>query len=171
MWQMFRCRRSTRSQAAPTFATLIILVALAGSAQAAIEFADVTGGRLKGAVTNGIASFKGVPFAAPPIGALRWKAPQPVIPWSATRNANTFAPACVQPWKEWMRAGISGDCLFLNVWTAAATLKERRPVMVWIHDGSLTEGASWEDFSNGSKLAPEGACVVALGSASPAHFI
>jgi para-nitrobenzyl esterase len=65
---------------------------------AAFEFADVTGGRLKGEVAQGIALFKGVPFAAPPIRTLRWKAPQPVIPWSGTGEAKTFAPACVQPW-------------------------------------------------------------------------
>ena len=85
----------------PSLASLVILLALAGWARAAIEHADVTGGRLKGEVADGIASFKGVPFAAPPVGALRWKAPQPVLAWSRTRNANTFAPACV----VWIHGG------------------------------------------------------------------
>ena len=99
-----------------SLASIVILSAVVGSARAAIESADVTGGRLKGEVTNGIASFKGVPFAAPPVGALRWRAPQPVVEWSGTRNANTLAPACAQPWYEWMKemkVAINEDCLYL----------------------------------------------------------
>jgi hypothetical protein len=75
------------------------------------------------------------------------------------RKADIFAPACIQPW-----AGnpdpslVSEDCLYLNVWTAAATAKVRRPVMVWIRGGGLTGGMSWEHLSYGTKLAPE--CVV-----------
>ena len=130
-----------------SLASIVILSAVVGSARAAIESADVTGGRLKGEVTNGIASFKGVPFAAPPVGALRWRAPQPVVEWSGTRNANTLAPACAQPWYEWMKemkVAINEDCLYLDLWTAAATRKERRPVMVYIHGGGLEEGGSWQ---------------------------
>jgi para-nitrobenzyl esterase len=138
-----------------------MLIAIVGSAGAAAEFTDVTGGRLKGEVANGIASFKGVPFAAPPVGALRWKAPQSVIAWSGTRNANVFAPACIQPWSG-DSAPISEDCLYLNVWTAAAAPKERRPVMVWIHGGGFKGGMSWEPLSNGSKLAAEGVVLVTI---------
>ncbi|HEY0745461.1 MAG TPA: carboxylesterase family protein [Steroidobacteraceae bacterium] len=151
-----------RYRTAILLAPLVILAILAGSARAAIEFVDVTGGRLKGEVTNGIASFTGVPFAAPPIGSLRWKAPQAMVAWHGTRNANTLAPACAQPWYEWMRVRISEDCLYLDVWTAAATRKERRPVMVWIHGGGLTQGGSWESVSNGAKLAPEGVVLVSI---------
>jgi para-nitrobenzyl esterase len=140
---------------------LIVLFSVAGQVHAAIEFADVTGGRLKGEIERGIATFKGVPFAAPPVGALRWKAPQPVVAWNATRKANTFAPGCVQPWDA-EPGRISEDCLYLNVWTAAATSKERRPVMVWIHGGGFTSGMSWEALSSGSKLAPQGIVLVTI---------
>jgi para-nitrobenzyl esterase len=94
---------------------------MAGPAQAAIQFVDVTGGRVKGEVANGIATFNGVPFAAPPVGALRWKAPQPVVAWSGIRNANSLAPSCTLPWYDWMKdlkATICEDCLYLDVWTA-----------------------------------------------------
>jgi len=132
--------------------TLVILFAMAGSARGAIEYADVTGGRLRGEVGSELASFKGVPFAAPPVGALRWKAPQPVVGWSGTRNANTFAPACVQPWSGDL-SRISEDCLYLNVWTAAMSSKERRPVMVWIHGGGLTNGMCEDTCGNRNRVS------------------
>jgi len=73
-------------------------IAAANSSLAAIEYATITGGRVQGEVKDGLASFKGLPFAAPPVGALRWKIPQPVIDWSGVRKSDTFAPACIQPW-------------------------------------------------------------------------
>src|ERR1700735_976151 len=149
----------------PGLAILFVFfcVAAANSSLAAIEYANITGGRVQGEVKDGLASFKGLPFAAPPVGALRWRIPQPVIAWSGVRKADTFAPACIQPW-----AGnpsprqLREDCLYLNVWTAAATAKERRPVMVWIHGGGLTNGMSWENLSYGTKLAPEGVVLVTI---------
>jgi para-nitrobenzyl esterase len=147
----------------PLLAMMVILCAgTAGSAHAAIEYAKVTGGRLKGEVKDGVASFKGVPFAAPPIGALRWRVPQPVVAWSGTRKADAFAPACIQPWGDNPNRRPSEDCLYLNVWTAAVTARERRPVMVWIHGGGLTNGMSWENLSHGTKLAPEGVVLVTI---------
>jgi para-nitrobenzyl esterase len=142
---------------------LIICVAASNSARAAIEYANITGGRIQGEVQDGLASFKGLPFAAPPVGALRWRVPQPVVRWSGVRKADTFARACIQPWannSELKRP--SEDCLYLNVWTAAATANERRPVMVWIHGGGLTNGMSWENLSYGTKLAPEGVVLVTI---------
>src|SRR3984885_16252798 len=147
----------------PAILFVFFCVAAANSSLAAIEYANITGGRVQGEVKDGLASFKGLPFAAPPVGALRWRVPQPVIAWSGVRKADTFAPACIQPW-----AGnpsphqLREDCLYLNVWTAAATAKERRPVMVWIHGGGLTNGMSWQDLSYGTKLAPEGALLVTI---------
>jgi para-nitrobenzyl esterase len=135
----------------------------ANSSLAAIEYANITGGRVQGEVKDGLASFKGLPFAAPPVGALRWKVPQPVIAWSGVRKANTFAPACIQPWAGNPDPTLPNeDCLYLNVWTAAATAKERRPVMVWIHGGGLSGGMSWERLSYGTKLAPEGVVLVTI---------
>jgi para-nitrobenzyl esterase len=141
----------------------LVCIGAANSSLAAIEYADVTGGRVKGEVHDGLASFKGLPFAAPPVGALRWRVPQPVVAWSGVRKADTFAPACIQPWAGNSNPSLtSEDCLYLNVWTAAVTAKERRPVMVWIHGGGLTNGMSWETLSHGTKLAPEGVVLVTI---------
>jgi para-nitrobenzyl esterase len=129
---------------------------------AAIEYADIAGGRVQGEVEAGLASFKGLPFAAPPLAGLRWRAPQPVVAWSGVRKADTFARACIQPWGDGPEPKPSEDCLYLNVWTAAATAKERRPVMVWIHGGGWSHGMSWQDLSYGTKLAPEGAVLVTI---------
>src|SRR5690349_21951699 len=99
---------------------------------------DVTGGSVAGTESHGIVSFKGIPFAAPPVGELRWKAPQPVAPWSGVRKADVFAPQCMQtPYPAgspyaMAPAAVSEDCLYLNVWTALA-VGAKRPVMVWIH--------------------------------------
>jgi para-nitrobenzyl esterase len=148
----------------PWLAIMVIFCAgAANPVHAAIEYAEVTGGRVQGEVHDGLASFKGLPFASPPVGALRWRVPQPVVAWSGVRKADTFAPACIQPWADNPNPNqLSEDCLYLNVWTAAVTAKERRPVMVWIHGGGLTGGMSWETLSHGTKLAPEGVVLVTI---------
>jgi para-nitrobenzyl esterase len=148
----------------PRLAIMIVFcVAAANSARAAIEYANITGGRVQGEVKDGLASFKGLPFAAPPVGALRWRVPRAVVAWSGVRKADTFARACIQPWAGNPEPNLpSEDCLYLNVWTAAATAKERRPVMVWIHGGGLTNGMSWQNLSYGTKLAPEGVVLVTI---------
>jgi para-nitrobenzyl esterase len=142
-------------------AALSLLALSAGVAHAAIDYADVTGGRLKGVLEKDVAVFKGIPFAAPPVGALRWKVPQPVIPWRAVREANAFARPCAQTWFEQPNP-TREDCLYLNVWTAAASSQERRPVMVWIHGGGLTNGWSWQYLAQGDRLAKEGVVVVTI---------
>ena len=144
---------------------ILFILSAAGSyrAHAAIEYASITGGRVQGEVKDGLASFKGLPFAAPPVGPLRWRVPKPVVAWRGLRKADTFARACIQPWAGNPEPNLpSEDCLYLNVWTAAATPKERRPVMVWIHGGGLTNGMSWQNLSYGTKLAPEGAVLVTV---------
>src|ERR1700722_10866198 len=149
----------------PGLAILFVFfcVAAANSSLAAIEYANITGGRVQGEVKDGLASFKGLPFAAPPVGALRWRIPQPVIAWSGVRKADTFAPACIQPW-----AGnpsphqLREDCLYLNVWTAASAAKERRPVMVWIHGGGYTRGTGATPTYDGGVLAGKGVVVVTI---------
>ena len=148
----------------PRLATMMIFcVAATSSARAAIEYANITGGRVQGEVKDGLATFKGLPFAAPPVSALRWRVPQPVVAWRGVRKADSFARACIQPWGDDPDPNLtSEDCLYLNVWTAAATAQERRPVMVWIHGGGLTNGMSWQNLSYGTKLAPEGAVLVTI---------
>src|SRR5262245_19096250 len=86
--------------------------------------ADVEGGRIEGVSDGPLTVYKGVPFAAPPVGALRWRTPQPVVPWTGTRRADRFAPACMQRGVSMpgeTPPEISEDCLYLNVWTPAAS--------------------------------------------------
>ena len=145
------------------FTVLVFAAVLCGPVRAGSEYADVTGGRIMGEVVENVAVFKGIPFAAPPVGALRWQTPQPVIAWTGVRAATTFAPACMQqPWYPTAPSQPSEDCLYLNVWTAAPSSKERRPVIVWIHGGGLTQGMSWERLSYGNKLAQEGVVLVSI---------
>jgi para-nitrobenzyl esterase len=125
----------------------------------------VTGGEVRGIVKDGVATFKGIPFAAPPVGELRWKAPQPVKPWDGVRDAYEFAPAPMQPA---MLAKVSGgvelseDCLYLNVWTGAKSPDERRPVMVSIYGGGFTSGATSIPFLDGTALAKKGVVMVSI---------
>jgi len=112
--------------------------------------------------------FKGIPYAAPPIGDLRWKAPQPPASWDAARGAKAFSPTCYQqPYPEGSiyrtaPQPMSEDCLYLNVWTAARSASERRPVMVWIHGGALTRGAGSTPVYDGESLAIKGVVVVTI---------
>jgi len=128
----------------------LALAALPSPTPAALDTVSVDGGRISGTVANGVRVFKGIPFAAPPVGELRWTTPQPVVPWTGVRVADTFGPACLQePFPEgspYAGTGVtkdnpgSEDCLYLNVWSAAAA-GGKRPVMVWIHGGGWTRGS------------------------------
>lgn len=122
----------------------------------------VTGGEVRGVVKDGIASFKGIPFAAPPVGELRWRAPQPVVSWDGVREADQFGPP---PMQSALLALVSGakpseDCLYLNVWTGAKDAGERRPVMVWIYGGAFNGGWSGDAVSDGTNLAKKGVVLV-----------
>jgi Carboxylesterase type B len=143
-------------------ALLLVARMVGNTALASIESAAVTGGTVQGQVVDGLAVFKGIPFAAPPVGDLRWQVPKPVIPWQGIRGAREFAPACMQSWIPADQLQPSEDCLYLNVWTAATSSIERRPVIVWIHGGGLVGGMSWEKVSDGTNLAREGAVVVTI---------
>src|SRR5689334_16048062 len=107
--------------------------------------------------------FKGIPFAAPPVGDLRWRAPKPAAKWEGVRNAAEFGSTCMQRGAATpttangpVRA-MSEDCLYLNVYTAAGSANDKRPVMVWIHGGSLTSGAG--SIYNGEELTKKGVVV------------
>src|SRR4051794_32254098 len=139
---------------------------------AALTTVRVTAGQLAGtAITSDIAVFKGVPFAAPPVGDLRWRAPQPAAAWPGVRKADAYAANCVQnivdtrkPWThEFMAHGaISEDCLYLNVWTPAKAASERHPVLVFIHGGANTEGSGSVPVYDGTGLASKGLVVVTI---------
>ena len=130
-----------------TFRILLLSLAIV-SALAADAPADpvvsVTGGQIRGRITSdGGAAFKGIPFARPPIGDLRWREPQPVEPWTGIRDASTFQPACTQLSEGWNIADVptsTEDCLYLNVATPEWPPKTPHAVMFWIHGGSNLSG-------------------------------
>ncbi len=116
-------------------------------------------------------AFKGIPFAAPPVGDLRWRAPQPVKAWQGVRKADHFGDSCVQnivaelkPWTyEFMtHTEVSEDCLFLNVWTGAKSAGEKRPVYVYIYGGANTSGSGAVPVYDGEGLAKKGIVVVTV---------
>src|SRR5688500_15628645 len=147
-------------------AAAMVQALLAATTHAQVRDAAVSGGRVSGVVTNGIAAFKGIPFAAPPVGDLRWKSPQPVPAWTGVRAVTSFAPGCVQDVSLAKLFGapdaVSEDCLYLNVWTPAKAGSERLPVMVWIYGGSFTSGMTSIPAYDGAPLAEKGVVLVSV---------
>src|SRR5215471_6732302 len=145
---------------------LMLTVAIGSPVAAQITTATVAGGKLMGVEHDGIVSFKGVPFAAPPVGALRWKAPQPLKPWAGTKTADTFAPACMQDVSMaafmQVQPNFSEDCLYLNVWTPAKSANEKRAVMVWIYGGGFAGGMTNVPTYDGTNLARKGVVMVSV---------
>jgi para-nitrobenzyl esterase len=134
-------------------------------AVAQIGTVSVTGGRIEGVTADGVTSFKGVPFAAAPVGNLRWRVAQPVAPWTGVRKADHFGPECMQA--SFNRPGAppvlaSEDCLYLNVWTAAKSADEHLPVMVWIYGGSFMGGSGSQPAYDGTHFAQKGVVLVNL---------
>jgi para-nitrobenzyl esterase len=120
----------------------------------------VDGGWIKGYVDNDLTVFKGVPFAAPPVGELRWKAPQPVVKWEGVKQTTAFAPAPMQGGNP--PSGKSEDCLYLNVWSPAKSASDKIPVLVWIYGGGFSFGSSSEPVSYGEALARKGVVLVSI---------
>jgi para-nitrobenzyl esterase len=155
-------------------AAAICLTILAGSVSA--QIADPV--RTESGLLSGVAGsnpsvrvFKGIPFAAPPVGELRWRPPQPVSSWEGVRKADHFGPSAMQantgPFGPWTKEFIFGnevseDCLYLNVWTAAKTATAKQPVLVYIHGGAFTGGSGEVAVYNGEELARKGLVVVTL---------
>lgn len=118
-------------------------------------------GQITGKTDGEVCSFLGIPYAAPPVGELRWKPPHEVAPWTQVKSCTEFGPACPQP-KQKDDSGYSEDCLYLNVWTPAKEAAEPLPVMVWIHGGAFNFGSSSQPEYNGRNLANKGVVVVTI---------
>jgi para-nitrobenzyl esterase len=107
--------------------------------------------------------FKGIPYAAPPVGELRWRPPQPPSPWSGVRSAQTFGADPPQAPSTRTRAGrMDEDCLTLNIWTAARDANEKRPVMVWLYGGSYVSGSASDPRCDGESFARKGVVLVTV---------
>ena len=119
-------------------------------------------GAVRGKAVPAGDEFLGIPYAAPPVGALRWQPPRPPAPWPGTRAATSYAPHCPQPSGSFGLASTSEDCLYLNVFTPAENKAQGRhlPVMVWVHGGSLRTGES--DDYNPAGLVRHGVVVVTI---------
>ena len=122
-------------------------------------------GTISGVREGELNVYKGAPFAAPPVGDLRWRAPAPVASWVGTRKANAFAPACMQDGVS-MRGEtppvVSEDCLYLNIWTPAKSAQEHIPVIVWIYGGGYINGSASMPLYWGERLAHKGVIVVTI---------
>jgi len=118
-------------------------------------------GLLQGISENGLTIYKGVPFAMPPVGQLRWRAPQPAAKWDGVRRADEFAPEPIQGGSN-PASKKSEDCLYLNVWTPAKSPADKLPVLVWIYGGAFNFGGTAEPTYNGEKLAKKGVILVSI---------
>lgn len=146
---------------------LLMTVLLAGVFSqvtvAQIETVRVTGGTVQGVVSNGLSVFKGIPFAAPPVGDRRWRAPAPVQPWKGVKKADAFALACMQPENsQGNTAPVGEDCLYLNVWTPAEKAGANIPVLVWIHGGGFSGGSTSIPMYDGTGFAEKGLVFVSI---------
>lgn len=126
----------------------------------------VTNGILEGVNESGVIIFKGIPYAQPPVGQLRWKEPQPVTNWKGIRKANMFSPRAMQRYiysdMKFRSNGISEDCLYLNIWTPAKTSNNRLPVLVYFYGGGFKAGDGSEYRYDGESMARKGIVVITV---------
>jgi len=117
-------------------------------------------GLVQGRSEYGLTVYRGIPFAAPPVGDLRWRAPLPAAKWDGVRSAVKFAPTAIQG--SGSGPGMSEDCLYLNVWTPTKSTNDHIPVLVWIYGGGFVGGSASDSTSTGEKLAQKGVVVVTI---------
>jgi para-nitrobenzyl esterase len=140
-------------------ASCLAVLVQAGHAAQPTKPVKVTGGEIVGSDDGTLKTYLGVPFAAPPVGNFRWRAPQPVAPWKGVKETRSFSPACAQT-ATWLPNPKSEDCLYLNVW--APENAKNLPVMVWIHGGGYYGGTAAQPVFDGANLAKRGVIVVTL---------
>jgi len=144
------------------FALIAAILPVAALADALVE---TPAGKLRGEAIGALNVFKGIPYALPPVGGLRWRPPVAMSPWTGVRDAAQFSAACMHPKPQPSiyadeLAAVSEDCLSLNVWAKQGARNE--PVLVWIHGGALTSGSSSERMYDGAKLAARGMVLVSI---------
>ncbi len=135
----------------------LALFAISGASEA--QLVTTANGSLRGSSEHGVEVFKGVPFAAPPVGALRWRPPQPPASWTGERDATRFGPDCMRPASDRAHQP-SEDCLTLNIWRPAGATG-KRPVLVWIHGGAFVSGSNVPAEASGAAFARDGLVFVA----------
>jgi para-nitrobenzyl esterase len=150
------------------FTIALLLAAILAGGASAQERVKTANGNVEGTLeqSSGIRSFKGIPFAEPPVGDLRWKPPQPVKAWTGVRKTDKFGPRCMQrPVYSDMRFrsnGMSEDCLYLNVWTPANTGREKLPVLVYFFGGGFIAGDGSEFRYDGESMAKKGIVAITV---------
>ena len=147
--------------------TLVLVTFLASLtlAPAQTPTAQTESGVISGIREGGLGVYKGVPFAAAPLGDLRWRPPVPVAPWLGIRKTDAFAPACMQVGVSMPGETppvVSEDCLYLNIWTPAKRVDEKLPVIVWIYGGGLVNGSASMPLYWGDRLAHKGVIVASI---------
>jgi para-nitrobenzyl esterase len=154
--------RMLRIVALPLVATLSVG---AGATPSDPTRVTIASGPIQGSADGAVIAFRGIPYATAPVADLRWRAPQPVKPWTTVRETKHFAPVCMQqmiPMDEPQLTSASEDCLFVNVWKPAAVSAKPRPVVVWIHGGGLMNGGSASRIFDGATFANNGIVTVTL---------
>ena len=145
-------------------AFLVAIFALFAGSGLAAPVVKTAAGSVRGE-DGDIMVFRGIPYAAPPVGSLRWRPPQPVAPWQGVHDATKFSPSCPQPERPDRRlpkvSNTDEDCLYLNVWTSELA-PAKRPVMVWIHGGGMTIGSGANSVYDGTNLVKRGVVLVTI---------
>lgn len=146
---------------APAVLLCAASLALAQSTAPITVTVKTPSGVLRGAQRDGMRSFLGIPYAQPPVGELRWRAPQPLAAWSGSRDALRFGAECMQG-RGRTPVPMSEDCLFLNIWVADKPKSHHLPVLVWVHGGAFMVGSAGQPTYDGASLARQGIIVVTL---------
>lgn len=153
---------------------LLVLNGLSNEIYAQLNIVNLKSGQISGTTSadKTIHIFKGIPFAAPPVGDFRWKAPQPVVSWNSVKKYEEFAPSPVQEYRgpsmmyteEFMtpKEPTSEDCLYLNIWTASKSNAEKRAVLLYIHGGAFMGGGGNTAIYDGESMARKGITYVTI---------
>jgi para-nitrobenzyl esterase len=155
-----------------TFLTIVLFFLISNLLTAQLYAVKTVNGLVEGSRHEEVNIFKGIPFAAPPVGALRWKSPQPAADWKGVKQCTVFSASPFQadpvPFLCWTEEFIappqplSEDCLYLNIWTGAKNEKEKRPVFVWIYGGGFNSGSAACAIYDGEEMAKKGIVFVSI---------